>query len=707
MKKTGKISADSIKLKKLLSSVFCGLLLCSAAFSQETTYTAGMTTTEDRMRTSDEGFASEEFRRGVQAFYKGSFNESIVQFEKALSYMPDDNLILEWLGKAYYRAGLEGNALSYWQTAADNGYGGLLLQNKIEIVRERRITGDSEEKLMRITEVGSFPGENSNQFTKEPVMVFSGPISVLPNTNGTFWVAAYNSNEVFLMNMNGLIIQRVTGPLMGGFDRPMDIVRCGDKLLVSESAGDRIAVLNSNGHFEKYIGSKGRGVGGLVGPQYLAVDSSERIYVTDIGNRRVDVFDSEGNALFYFGGAQPGFKGLKYPTGIAVNDYSVYVADEDSGAVYEFDHSGNFLRQLVEEGTFKKPEALKFWNDNIITCDVNRIVGISVENGSLFEYARTGNGPGRLTAAVPDVNNNIIVADLVSNELYVMSKVQELVGGLFVQIEQIDSSNFPEVVVEVKVENRHRQPLVGLQQENFYIRENNRPVSKLKYIGSVSNNTSADITIIIDRSNSTKAYTGEIETAVKEIAASMGNSGTLRVVSAGSIPVTEYVGGPDGVKDFSIGALKNPMSSQVSMDLAIRLAANDLINAQKKRAIIIVSDGKIMDTSFNKYNLTEITSYLNNNSINMSLVQLNQAAADYEYDYLMQNTRGDIYYVFRPEGLGKIVQDIIEIPQGVYQLSYTSSLPTNFGENYLPVEAEVYMLNRSGRDETGYFAPLE
>ena len=74
---------------------------------------------------------------------------------------------------------------------------------------------------------------------------------------------------------------------------------------------------------------------------------------------------------------------------------------------------------------------------------------------------------------------------------------------------------------------------------------------------------------------------------------------------------------------------------------------------------------------------------------------------------LLENTTGDSYYVFRPEGLAEIVENIVDAPQGVYQLSYVSTLPTNFGENYLPLETEVYLLNRSGRDESGYFAPLQ
>ena len=275
-------------MKKSLNLIF-SLLICSSLFAQNITSDAGMTVPEDRIRTSNEGFASEEFRRGVQAYYKGSFNEAIVQFEKALSFMPNDSLILDWLGKSYYKTGLEGSALSYWQSAQDNGYGGILLANKIEVVRERRVTGDTNENLMRLSEAGSYPGEfNGN-------LIYSGPISVLPNYDGTFWIAAYNTNNLLLMNQNGSVIDRITGPI-NGFDRPSDIIRMKDgNILVSESAGNRISLLNQKGHFIKYIGQKGRDLGGLIGPQYLSLDGLSRIYVTDFGNRRVDVFDSEGN----------------------------------------------------------------------------------------------------------------------------------------------------------------------------------------------------------------------------------------------------------------------------------------------------------------------------------------------------------------------------------------------------------------------------
>ena len=204
-----------------------------------------------------------------------------------------------------------------------------------------------------------------------------------------------------------------------------------------------------------------------------------------------------------------------------------------------------------------------------------------------------------------------------------------------------------------------------------------------------------------------KLYDSQVETALKEIAASMKERGTLRVISAGSVPVIEYTGSPSGVSDFTIDALKTPYAKNVASDLAIRLAANDLINGAKKRAIIMISDGQVTDASFSKYTLSELSAYLGNNAIDLSFIQVTQNAVSSEYDYLINNSSGDLYYVFRPEGLGNIVQDLINLPQGTYQLKFVSAMQTNFGEKYLPVEAEVYLMNRSGRDESGYFAPLE
>lgn len=685
------------KNKKIVIAFVFSAFSFFSVFSQ--TSSAGLYS--GNVRTAEEGFAAQEFRRGVQSYYRGTFNDAVMQFEKALGYMPNDSLILEWLGKSYYHSGMEGTAVKSWSKAVQNGYGGLLLKNKIEIVQDRRTGAFRSDFNARYTEAGAFSGSYGEG------MVFSGPVSVLPENDGTVWVLAYGSNELVKLNINGTVVSRVTGP-MNGFDRPMDLIRLEDgTMLVTESAGNRLCVLDKKGKFIKYIGKKGRAVGNLVGPQYAAQDSRQNIYVSDYGNRRIAVFDRDGKGLFCFGAARDDFAGLKGPTGIAVAGENVYVADNIFGGIYEFDLAGNFQRILVPEKTFQHPESIRVWNDYLVVCDSNRVFSVDSGSGSVFENISAGNAPARLTCAVPDVNGNIVVSDVISNEVYVMSKMQELVGGLFVQIEKVNASKFPEVFVDVRVENRYRSAVVGLGENNFYITEQKRPVNKLKYLGSSSYSQFSDITLLIDRSRRSSEFGEQINAAVREIAASMKNRGTLKIVSASKIPALEYSGKPSGVLKFDVAALKNPVSDEIPLDLALRLAANDLVNAEHKRAVVIISAGKVSLNAFEKYSLSETAAFLNNNHISVASVLLTQNACDEELDYIVSNTPGKEYYIFRPEGLSGIVGDLVDIPSGLYTFSYTSVLSTNFGEKYLPVEVEAYLLNRSGRDECGYFAPLQ
>lgn len=685
------------KNKKIVIAFVFSAFSFFSVFSQ--TSSAGLYS--GNVRTAEEGFAAQEFRRGVQSYYRGTFNDAVMQFEKALGYMPNDSLILEWLGKSYYHSGMEGTAVKSWSKAVQNGYGGLLLKNKIEIVQDRRTGAFRSDFNARYTEAGAFSGSYGEG------MVFSGPVSVLPENDGTVWVLAYGSNELVKLNINGTVVSRVTGP-MNGFDRPMDLIRLEDgTMLVTESAGNRLCVLDKKGKFIKYIGKKGRAVGNLVGPQYAAQDSRQNIYVSDYGNRRIAVFDRDGKGLFCFGAARDDFAGLKGPTGIAVAGENVYVADNIFGGIYEFDLVGNFQRVLVPEKTFQHPESIRVWNEYLVVCDSNRVFSVDSGSGSVFENISAGNAPARLTCAVPDVNGNVVVSDVISNEVYVMSKMQELVGGLFVQIEKVNASKFPEVFVDVRVENRYRSAVVGLGENNFYITEQKRPVNKLKYLGSSSYSQFSDITLLIDRSRRSSEFGEQINAAVREIAASMKNRGTLKIVSASKIPALEYSGKPSGALKFDVAALKNPVSDEIPLDLALRLAANDLVNAEHKRAVVIISAGKVSLNAFEKYSLSETAAFLNNNHISVASVLLTQNACDEELDYIVSNTPGKEYYIFRPEGLSGIVGDLVDIPSGLYTFSYTSVLSTNFGEKYLPVEVEAYLLNRSGRDECGYFAPLQ
>lgn len=140
---------------------------------------------------------------------------------------------------------------------------------------------------------------------------------------------------------------------------------------------------------------------------------------------------------------------------------------------------------MTEDGALINPETLRIHGGNLIVADTNKVLTIDIASGAVHEIARTGAAPVRLTCADMDANGNIIASDFKNNELVVFSRMNDLVGGLFVQIERVYADDFPNITLDVRVENRSRKPLVGLKDVNFLITEENvlppgKPLSEMQ-----------------------------------------------------------------------------------------------------------------------------------------------------------------------------------------------------------------------------------
>jgi hypothetical protein len=161
----------------------------------------------------------------------------------------------------------------------------------------------------------------------------------------------------------------------------------------------------------------------------------------------------------------------------------------------------------------------------------------------------------------------------------------------------------------------------------------------------------------------------------------------------------------------AIEAAARGNSSQYSgrwrFDQGLRLAATDLLSGEKKRSVVYVGSGSLGALSFEQYSLSEMAAYLANNAIIFNAVLVGNAPPSEEIRYLCRETGGKALPLYRPEGIKEMIENLAIVPNGLYFIRYRSGLPTDFGRAWLPVEAEVYLMERSGRDSSGYFPPLE
>jgi DNA-binding beta-propeller fold protein YncE len=663
--------------------------------------------------------AREEFRIGIQAYNRYAFNEAILSFERALAFRPGEPLILEWLGRSYYRSGFEETALMQWRSAAA-GYGystgpGILLASRVETVQNRRsfLPLETDPALspeeMRYVESGRYPGRNGD------LVLYRQPSAVLPLDDGSVWVVAYGSNEIIRVDVNGIIRDRRRGPL-NGFDRPYDLAKGQDgKLYLSELRGGRVSVLSEDGEWQYYIGSKGRGAGQFVGPQNLALDEEGYLYVVDYGNRRVSKFDPSGTFILSFGDEadyRTGFPGFISPTGIAAGKGMIFAADNILNRIFMFDRNGSYLGVLVGEG-LSAPESLRLLEDGkLLAADSNKILLIDPDTAIVRELGVLGNPSGvKITGAGVDRNGNVLAADFKTGEVAVMTRMEDIASGLFVQIDRVVADDFPLVTVELRVQDRFRRPVVGLDARNFILSEEGRTAAEQNFLGAAYRSGNTDISILIERSANTRDLGDELAAAVRDISAAGGN--LVSLISAGEQPRRESLSPPAGVTparqlQSAARGIAASYTARWRFDMGLRLAATDLLPGEKKRAVVFVGQGTgLGELAFERYGLSELAAYMANNDVVFYAVILGGNTPGGDIRYLCEATGGMVLPLYRSEGVGPEIKNLASRPSGCYTLSYRSALPTDYGRAALPLEAEVYLMERSGRDGVVYFAPLQ
>jgi DNA-binding beta-propeller fold protein YncE len=662
--------------------------------------------------------AAEQLRLGVQSYHRGRYSESVLLFEKALAYSPGEDLIEYWLGRSYLKAGYEETALRVWQPLLDAEGSPPFLKAKAALLRGSRSMGPPGGDY-RYVEVERFEGKKGKD------TFFSRPSAIIPRPDGSLLVVAHGSNELVTLDAAGVARQRSRGGL-AGFDRPYGAAYLPDgTLFVTEFNGDRVSRIAPDGSV-KVFARKGRAADGLIGPEYVAADGEGYVYVVDFGNARVSKFDDQGAFVLSFGTGSPdgGFPGFASPTGIYASGGVVYVADTIAKSIYEFDESGNYMGVLAE-GALHMPEGISAWEGGraLLVADTDRVVSIDLGTEAVSEVYRAAGKKARIVGAAADFNGNVVACDFDASTVSVLSDVSSLASGYDVEIRSVDSSAFPRVSFDAIVRDKDGRPVVGLREGNFYVTETVRkttqsdeggkavlrteetilPATEAAYLGSGDKSAGARPVLVLERSADMSALREPQRAALSELYAKLSGDGWTppALVTAGATPALQSSG--DLMAALRIAL--SPASGRGRFDLALRLAATNLLPAGNRDAIVYLGTGAVDESSFSGGTLAELAALLRNNGIRFFAVLLGEPDASLRY--IAERTGGGIFSASRPRGLGDLAAEIAGAPTGRYRFSFTSKADTSFGRGYLSLGLEAYLYKRSGKDEIGYYAPLK
>ena len=181
------------------------------------------------------------------------------------------------------------------------------------------------------------------------------PVAVAVSDSPNMLLVADSAlGQVFAFTVSGRLLFKLSENL----ERPSGLAVSTDRIFVSDSTKNQIAVFDLNGREIDRFGTRGNKAGQFNCPTYLATDGSGFLYVTDTMNFRVQVFDRD-NRFVRFIGRQGDTSGrFSRPKGVAMDAFGhIYVTDGLFDNVQMFDATGRFLLNWGEAGS----EPGEFW----------------------------------------------------------------------------------------------------------------------------------------------------------------------------------------------------------------------------------------------------------------------------------------------------------------------------------------------------------
>jgi DNA-binding beta-propeller fold protein YncE len=645
-----------------------------------------------------------ELRWGVLAWHRGMYNDAVLAFEKAIGIDSSNTRAVDWLGRALLKSGYVPEALEAWERLAASGKATPLLADQLQLVRARAgIAPDLPVERKYVVSV-SLDGAARGGYA------FKRPTAVRPLPDGTFFVAAFGSNEVLHFDANNRLLAALRGG-PGGLDRPFDALPNADgTCFVSEYGANRIVRLNARGDRMAEFGGNitasatgaspgaGRASSSLLGPQYLAADSRGRIWVTDWGNSRIVAFDLQGSFIL-------AVDGLAGPSGIAVRDGMVYVSEKGAGRIAVFDLSGNPLG-TIGEGALESPEGLSFAADGtLLVADDGRLLAGDLERETWFPLGDTGSAADRVVQVVQAANGEILAADFDGSRIVLLADTGSLYTGLWVRVDRVNAVKYREVFLDVAVETRAGKPVVGLSIDNFVVTEGRFSVGRTELVRRPA---APDVALLVERSPALERERTAAERAAEELHRLVTADGRLSAVSAGERAVREADYGETRLR-FVKAAFRNTAAASWRFDAGLRLAADGLVagSTGARHAVIFFTAGSVGPDPWRGYSITELAAYLQANEIAFYPVYFGTAGVDEDLAWLAAQSGGRSFSVNAAGGMREVLAAVKTRETARYTIHYTSPSDAEFGQRYLPVEVEVTLQKTSGRDEAGYYAPSQ
>lgn len=216
------------------------------------------------------------------------------------------------------------------------------------------------------------------------------------------------------------------------FNNPYGIWRQGDKLYVTDTGAQHLAVIDLKARTFSYMGEKGEE--NLKSPVSVTADKEGNAYVSDTSEGAVKAYSPEGKLLWKSDGGKDGAGAFKRPAGIALTAAGeLLVADSGNRRIVLLGKDGKFIREMclhAKKEYFALPNPNNVWafkNGDFMVSDplAARVHIFSSTGAALGGFGESGDAPGYMSrprGIAADSDGYIHVVDALFSRVQVFDR---------------------------------------------------------------------------------------------------------------------------------------------------------------------------------------------------------------------------------------------------------------------------------------------
>jgi len=657
----------------------------------------------------DRALGMEYLKEGLHHYNRQAYEAAIDFYRKSLGKMPDDMVARFLLGMAYYRAGFEESAIFEFNTLIDNieydditkgmieGFVGYLSMKRF-VARDVRKSNDYSLSL----EIAG------NPIGKYRLSKVTG---IDTDENGNIYAAGFGSKLALKLSPQGKPLHDFSHPRVvpGRF---YDIVHDSrDTVYISDFSNDKIYRFRDDGKYLGSIGESGFDNGQFYGPTALAVDSDDNLFVIDSGNMRIVKFSPDGSFLLNFGRQGDDDGEFDHPSGLAVDPAgNIYISDHGKKMIGMYDHSGNFITYL--KGTdLEDPYGITLAEKNrLIVSDGSSIKSYDILH-STWTDIETGTQLRRALDAKVDHLGQLVTCDFELDRILQFVPQEDKYRNLNVILNRIDTGSYtpnnPVVAYYVSVFDADGLPIYELDRSNFVLRAGSAMVPKIDLGYNEERDSRVNILFLVDKSPAMETYEEDVRRYLETFLNSVTPMDEMAVIGFNSKSwiASSFTNSRLRTMD---AILENRYEEGKRFDAAFRRSIDELNRRFYKKALVIVTDGRIEADSFSTYSYQSCIDYASNNHIPVYILNFGQMEGRWDLGSLesfSRNTGGTYFDVYHSNAFPYLYQMIKSYRSPEYLIYFEDIYDPELHNKFLEAEVEVDYNGRVGRSILGFVYP--